>query len=143
MTVKSTLPNGDFYVHLAVMLDLVVLFCVLMLISSNIVPQFGFSVKMSESDFLMDNTPGQKHIVAVTSGENPVVFLGNNRLEGGLQGLARELDRIVNEAGDEDLGRIGIIFVLDEAVSRSTEQALIDMVLSRNMICSIASEPRD
>ncbi len=143
MKARSTLPNGNFYVHLAVIFDVVVLICVLTLIASDITPRFGFSVKMAETDFLMDHVSGTNYIVAVTAGESPVVFINNRRLDGGLAQLPRELDRIVEDSPDEDASRLNVIFVLDKAVSRATEENLFDMVLSRNMRCSVAGEPRD
>lgn len=145
MKVKSTLPNGDFYIHLAVMLDVVVLVCVLIFLYSDIVPRFGFSVKTPSSEFLMDSLPAERYLVAVTAGTDPVVFLDSKRLDGGIAQLKDELDGIVEKyrAEGTDLSRVGVILVLDRAVSRATEQKLVDMVLSRNMICSIASDPSE
>lgn len=143
MKVKSTLPSGDFYMHLAVMLDLVALVCVLTVVSSDITPRFGFGVRMPASPFLMDSIPGEKYIVAVAAGDDPVVFLNNRRLDKGLASLEEELDGIVEKHGEAEIGRVGVILVLDRTVSRATEQRLLDMIMTRNMLCSIATEPQE
>lgn len=143
MRVRSTLPNGDFYIHITVLLNMIVLVCVLTLLSADIVPRFGFSVRATESRFLMENMEGERYIVAVTAGENPVVFLNKQKLDGGIQALSEELDKIADSRMDEGEGETNVVLVLDRAVSRAMEQRLVDMVLSRSMSCSIASEPAE
>ena len=142
MKLESTLPKGAFFVHLAVILDVVVLLFVVTLITTGIVPKYGFNVKTPPSEFLI-NIQGEYYVVSVTAGESPVVFFDNRRLENGVAGLEKELDDIVAKEGSEGAGRITIILNMDQAVSRAMEQNLIEMVLEHGLTCAVAGSPLD
>lgn len=138
---RSTLPTGAFFIQVVVLLDLVVLVCVLTMMTSRVGMAYGYEVKAPSSRFLM-NIVGDVEFIAVTAGEQPAFYIGNRLIEGGLNGVSAELDRMVREK-DESGRRMGVALRLDSAVSRALEQQLVDLVLTKGMTCYIASEPAD
>lgn len=141
MHVRTTLPKGDFFIHITVFFNLVLLVAVVTFLCADIVPTFGFSVRMPSSEFLMESTPGRDvSIVTVTAGEEPVVFLNRKRLSKGLVSLEEELDHII--AGDNNReNRESVALIFDKAVSRAMIQKVIDMVQARNLRCFMAADP--
>lgn len=137
---RSSLPSGAFFLQVVVLLDLVILICVLTVMTSRVGMAYGYEVKAPASRFLM-NVVGELAFISVTAGDPPSFYLGNRLIEGGLSGVSAELDRLSRNHEDEGGERLNIALRLDSAVSRSVEQQLVDMILSKGMTCYIAAEP--
>ncbi len=137
---RSTLPSGSLYVQVVVFLDLVVLVCVLTVLTSRVGMSYGYEVKAPSSGFLM-NVVGEIEFISVTAGEAPAFYIGNRLIDGGLDGVGAELDRMARENEAKGGARMSIGLRLDSAVSRALEQQLVDMVLSKGLTCYIAAEP--
>ncbi len=101
---------------------------------------YGYEVKAPSSSFLMSVT-GDLEFISVTAGEQPAFYLGNRLIEGGLDGLSAELDRLALEHERRDGGRMSVALRMDAAVSRALEQQLVDLILSKRLTCYIAAEP--
>lgn len=142
MKPESTLPKSGFFIHLAVLADVLALVFVLTLMGSGIYSKYGVGVQMPPSQYLM-NVRGEHYLVSVTAGESPVYYLNNKRLEDGLTSLEKELDKIVDRVGQSQAGLVTIVLFMDQAVSRSVEQQLFNTVLSRGLMCAVAAEPED
>lgn len=137
-----TLPTGAFFLQVTVLLDLVILVCVLTVMTSRVGMEYGYEVKAPASGFLM-NIVGDVEFISVTAGEQPSFYLGNRLIEGGLSGVAAELDRIARSHGADGSDRMSIALRLDSSVSHGLREQLENMVLSRGMKCYIATEPAD
>lgn len=140
MKLQSTLPQHVFFIHLAVVLDVLVLVFVMTLASSYVESNYGYSIKVPSSRFMM-NVTGTRYVLSVTAGENPVFFFNNKRLDGGFPMLRNELDRIASKYGEGGGSRTTIILYFDKAVSRDMEQRLIDLILEKGMNCAVAARP--
>lgn len=137
---RSTLPDGAFFLHIVVLLDLIVLICVLTMMTSRVGMSYGYEVKAPSSRFLM-NALGDVEFISVTAGDQPAFYIGNRMIEGGIAGVSLELDHILRKAQAKDNSRMSIALRLDACVSRALEQELVDLVLSKGLNCYIATEP--
>ncbi|MEG0024371.1 MAG: hypothetical protein RR250_00600 [Akkermansia sp.] len=142
MKVESTLPQNVFFIHLAVLLDVVILVFVLTMLTSRIGSDYGFNVKLPSSQFLI-NATDDRYVLSVTAGENPIFFINNKRMDGGLPQLKAELSRIAGTYGEDGAGRVTVVLYFDQAVNRGLEQSVVDMVLDKGMNCAVAAEPND
>lgn len=138
---RSTLPSGAFFLQVIALLDLVLLVCVLTVMTSRVGMTYGYEIKAPSSRFLMDIV-GNVEFISVTAGDQPAFYVGNRLIEGGLPGVAAELDRMARDH-EEGGGRMNVALRLDVAVSKALEQQLVNMVLSRGMRCYSAGEPED
>ena len=141
MKLESTLPQGSFWLHLVVFVDLIALVFALVFMSVGIAPKYGFLVKMPPSEFLI-NPQGNYLVVTVSAGIEPVIFFKNHRLEGGIQELKQKLKMAVDEAGPEAARNMTVILNMDQAVSRATEQQLIEIILKQGLVCAVANSPQ-
>lgn len=140
MKLQSTLPQRVFFIHFAVVLNVLILVFVMTLASSYIESNYGYGVKVPSSRFMM-NVTGTRYVLSVTAGENPVFFLNNKRVTGGLPMLRNELGRIAGAYGEGGGSRTTIILYFDRAVSHGMEQELINLILEKGMNCAVAARP--
>ena len=140
MKLHSTLPQRVFFIHLAVVLDVLVLVFVMTLATSYIESNYGYGIKVPTSRFMM-NVTGSRYVLSMTAGDSPVFFLNNKRLAGGLPMLRGELDKIAAKYGEGGGSRTTIILYFDKAVSQGMQQQLIDLVLEKGMNCAVAARP--
>lgn len=135
---KTTLPNPSMWPILAAVLDVVLLLFIATPLGSNVLPSHGVAIRPVPSQFYAGTT-GKNSVVSVTAGSQPIFFLDEQRIEGGIPMLSRELDQQYKESNKTD--RITITLLLDKDVTVALEQELIELILNKGMNCARAAEP--
>lgn len=137
---KSTLPHGSLFVPLVVALNVVILFFVLLLLSSGTHFTRGYTIQMPSSPLQVAATD-ESVVITVTAGFPPALYWDDTVVENGMAGLPAklaDLNRQNNFAPDK---RRGVILQLDAKVTRAIEQEIINNVLLYKIPCTIVAEP--
>ena len=136
--VRSNLKGSGFAIIILAGVNLFVLLCMCLLLTSYRAPRHGLNVKPASTQFVLGAYDrAHSHIITVTPGEPPRFYLEDREIVGGLQGVDRELDswKPATAAG------VTVIIVCDEAVSVGAVQQLADKVLSHGYTCAFFGRP--
>lgn len=138
MKTRSTLPEQPFFVHVAALLDLVVILLVITMASTKIGATHGVEIQLPKSQYVLAQAP-HTVLLTVTGGNNPTFYLDKQRINN-MAHLESALDKLKS---DTDLGhsqaQVFVILRLDGSVSHSLEQQIINIVLNRGMNCALAA----
>ncbi len=140
MKLESTLPDRPYFVHIAAVLDLVIVVLVITMASTKIGVSRGIEIQLPKSQYILSQTPNMATIT-VSGGSAPVFFLNNERITS-LPHLESALDKMKTDVElVHKKSQIFVVLRMDGSVSRSLEQQLIELVLSRGMTCALAADP--
>lgn len=136
--IRSNLKDAGFAIIISAGVNLFVLLCVCVLLTSYRAPRFGINVCPPSSHFVIGAYDRSlSHIITVTPGETPRFFLENREVAGGLEGMDAALD----EWQCATPSQVTVIIVCDEAVSVGAVQQLADKVLSHGYNCAFFGRP--
>jgi hypothetical protein len=136
--VRSTLKEGGFPILAVAAVNLILIFCVCLLLPNHLGPRYGYGVQPQESHFVMGAyNRNLTHIVSVAPGDLPRIYVGSQLVPGGYEGFEQQL----KSWETANPSRVSVILVLDKAVSAGAAQRLTDMILSHGYTCSYAAVP--
>ena len=136
--VRSNLKGSGFAIIILAGVNLFVLLCMCLLLTSYRAPRHGFSVKPAVSHFVIGAYDrSQSHIITVLPGNPPRIYLEDHEVPLGMDGVDAELDawQCPSPAG------VTVIIVCDEAVSIGAAQQLADKVLTHGYTCAFFGRP--
>lgn len=137
--VRSNLKGSGFAIIILAGVNLFVLLCMCLLLTSYRAPRHGINVRPAASHFILGAYDrSQSHIITITPGDPPRFYLEDHEIAQGLQGVDAELDAWQNTAAPSS---VTIIIVCDEAVSVGAVQQLADKVLSHGYTCAFFGRP--
>lgn len=140
MKIKSTLPEQPFFVHVASLLNLIVIIMLIMMGTNRIGISRGFEIQLPKSQFVLAQTRNMATIT-VSAGDDPVFFLNDVR-QTNLTHLDSSLDKLKSDT-ERLSGRshILVVLMLDASVSTGLQQQLAQMVINKGMACGLAADP--
>lgn len=139
MKIKSTLPEQPFFVHVAALLDLVVILLVVTMASTKIGATHGVEIQLPKSQYVLAQAP-HTVLLTVTGGNSPSFYLNKKRITD-IVHLESDLDKLKSDADlSHKKSQIFVILRLDGSVNHALEQQLINIVLSRGMNCALAAD---
>ena len=136
--VQSSLEGTGFAIVVIAGANLFLLLCLCVLLGYHRMPRFGMNIRPAASHFVMgsyDRTA--THILTVTPGETPRLFLEEKEIPGGLSGL----EDVLRQWDSTHPSRVTVILMCDEAVSAGTIRQLTDAILSHGFTCAFAGRP--
>lgn len=136
--VRSNLKGSGFAIIILAGVNLFVLLCMCLLLTSYRSPRHGFSVKPAVSHFVIGAYDrSQSHIITVLPGNPARFYAEDHEIPQGLAGVDAELEswRTPTPAG------VSVIIVCDEAVSVGDVQQLVDKVLTHGYTCAFFGRP--
>lgn len=136
--VRSNLKDAGFAIIISAGVNLFVLLCMCVLLTSYRAPRFGINVRPPESHFVIGSYDRSlSHIITVTPGETPRFFLEEREVPNGIDGI----DAVLDEWKCPNPARVTVIIVCDEAVSVGSVQLLADKVLAHGYNCAFFGRP--
>lgn len=136
--VRSNLKDAGFAIIISAGVNLFVLLCVCVLLTSYRAPRYGLNICPQASHFLINSYDRtHAHIITVTPGETPRFFLENREVTDGMEGLDAALD----EWQQPNPSQVTVIIVCDEAVSVGAVQQLADKILTHGYNCAFFGRP--
>lgn len=139
--VRSTLGSPGYPIVIAAGATLFLLFCFIMWSSVHRLPRYGVNVYPPESHFVMEEyNRNNFHIITVTPGEHPRIYVEGVILQGGLEALPAKLDEWAAATPGRKQNTT-VIIEGDPAVSYGTICKLVDMILQRQFTLSLQGRP--
>lgn len=136
--VRSNLKSSGFSIIILAGVNLFVLLCMCLLLTSYRAPRHGFNIHPATSHFVMGAYDrSQSHIVTITPGNPPRFYVEDHEVAQGLDGMDETLDAWANPTPSS----VTVIIVCDEAVAVGDVQQLTDKVLSRGYTCAFFGRP--
>ncbi len=136
--VRSNLKGSGFAIIVLAGVNLFVLLCMCVLLTSYRAPRYGINLRPAESHFVLGSYDRSlSHIITITPGEIPRFFIESDEIPGGLDGM----ERILKSWEKPNPSHVTVIIVCDEAVSVGTVQQLADMILSHGYNCAFFGRP--
>ena len=136
--IRSNLKGSGFAILIAAGVNLFVLLCMCVLLTSYRSPKYGVNISPASSHFSIGAYDRSlSHIITGSPGETPRYFLEDREIPGGLNGLDRQLA----EWDCHIPSRVTVIIVCDEAVAVGSVQQLADKVLSHGFTCALYGRP--
>ena len=136
--VRSKLSDSGAPVIALAGVNLVLLLCLCVLLNTHRLPKYGLNVRPAESHFVMSQFDrSASHVVTITPGAPPRIFVEGKEVHGGSEGLEDELK-------SWNTGyplRVSVIVVCDSAVPAGTLQGVVDRVLSHGFNCALSGRP--
>lgn len=137
--VQSSLEGTGFAIVVIAGVNLFLLMCLCVLLAHHRTPRYGINVHPAASHFVMGAYDrSSSHILTVTPGESPRIFLEEEEVPGGLAGLENVLRRW---DGVRPPSAVTVILMCDEAVAAGVVQRLTDAILSHGFTCVFAGRP--
>lgn len=136
--VRSNLKGSGFAIIILAGVNLFVLLCMCLLLTSYRAPRHGFNLKPTASHFeISAYDRSQSHIITILPGNPPRYYMEDHEIEHGIEGVDAELDawKSATPAG------VTVIIACDEAVSVGAVQQLADKVLSHGYTCAFFGRP--
>lgn len=134
--VRSNLKGSGFAIIILAGVNLFVLLCMCVLLTSYQAPRYGINVRPAASHYIIGSYDrSMSHIITVTPGETPRFFLEDTEVT--LDGIDDTLD----SWNSPTPSRVTVIIVCDEAVSVGYIQQLADKVISRGFTCAFFGRP--
>ena len=139
--VRSTLGSPGYPIVIAAGASLFLLLCFIAWASVHSTPRYGVNVYLPESHFVMEEyNRNNFHIITITPGENPRIYIEGRILPGGLDALPAKLDEWAAATPGRKQNTT-IIIEGDPAVSYGTICQLDDMILKRQFSLSHQGRP--
>ena len=136
--IRSNLKGSGFAIIILAGVNLFVLLCMCVLLTSYRAPRYGINLRPAASHFVIGSYDrSMSHIITVTPGETPRFFLEDREVPNGLEGI----DAVLDEWKCASPSRVKVIIVCDEAVSVGSIQQLADKVMSHGYTCAFFGRP--
>ncbi len=136
--IRSNLDGSGFAILVVAGVNLFVLLCMCVLLTSYSSPKYGVNVSPASSHFVIGAYDRSlSHIITISPGETPRFFLDDHEIPGGPDGLDRQLA----EWDCHTPSRVTVIIVCDEAVAVGSVQQLADKILSHGFTCALYGRP--
>lgn len=140
MKTRSTLPEQPFFVHVAALLDMIVILLIVTMASTKLGATHGIDIQLPRSQYVLAQAP-YTVLLTVTGGDAPTFYLNKQRLAN-IVHLESALDKMKSDADlTHNQAQIFVVLRLDGSVNHALEQQLINIVLSRGMNCALAADP--
>lgn len=136
--VRSNLKGSGFAMIILAGVNLFVLLCMCLLLTSYRAPRHGLNLRPATTHFVIGAYDrSQSHIITVTPGDPPRIYLEDREIAEGLEGVDEALDawQTPTPAG------VTVVIVCDEAVSVGVAQQLADKVLTHGYTCAFFGRP--
>ena len=136
--VRSNLKGSGFAIIILAGVNLFVLLCMCVLLTSYRPPTYGINVHPADTHFTIGAyNRDSSHIITVTPGDPPRFFTGDREMAHGPEGIDATLDAWASSTPAE----VTVIIVCDEAVAVGTIQQLVDKILTRGYHCAFFGRP--
>lgn len=136
--IRSNLKGSGFAIIVLAGVNLFVLLCMCVLLTSYRAPRYGINLRPAESHFVLGSYDRSlSHIITITPGEIPRFYVENDEIQGGLDGM----EDVLKSWENPNPSHVTVIIVCDEAVSIGTVQQLADMILSHGYNCAFFGRP--
>lgn len=136
--IRSNLNGTGFAILIAAGVNLFVLLCMCVLLTSYRPPRYGVNIKPAASHFIIGAYDRSlSHIITISPGETPRFFLDDREVPDGLEGIGKQL----TEWDCPTPSRVTIIIVCDEAVAVGSVQRLADKILMHGFTCAFYGRP--
>jgi biopolymer transport protein ExbD len=133
MKLESTLPESPGLLHAVPVVDLFALILAMLLLVPSFVARSGISVDLPPSQFQYDRFV-RPLVISVGPGENPVVFVGFQRVT--LEQLGEKLDEEKKKPGGVG-GRI-VVLRVDRSVPVTVERQVAELALRKGFRVMLA-----
>jgi biopolymer transport protein ExbD len=138
MKLESTLPEGPGLLFAVPVLDLFALLLAMLLLVPSFIARSGVSVDLPPSHFQYDRFV-RPLVVSIGAGENPVVFVGYERVA--LEHLGRKLDEEREKPGGT-AGRI-VVLRVDRSAPVGIERKVAELALRKGFRVMLAGRIMD
>lgn len=136
--VRSTLKGSGFAIIIMAGVNLFVLLCMCVLLTSYRPPRYGINMRPAASHFsIAAYDRSLSHIITITPGETPRFFSEDREVPNGIEGI----DAVLDEWACPNPASVTVIIVCDEAVSVGSVQQLADKVMSHGYTCAFFGRP--
>lgn len=136
--IRSNLKGSGFPIVMLAGVNLFVILCMCVMITASRAPRHGIRIKETESHFIMGQyNRDLSHIITITPGVHPRLFLTDREVKGGMDGI----DAVLDEWKIARPQNVTVILVCDEAVNIGTVQTLMDKILLRDFNCTFFGSP--
>lgn len=136
--IRSNLKGSGFAIIILAGVNLFVLLCMCLLLTSYRAPRHGLNVRPANSHFVIGAYDrSQSHIITVTPGNPPRIYLEDREIPHGLDGV----DSALSAWETPTPASVTVIIVCDEAVAVGAVQQLADKVLSHGYTCAFFGRP--
>lgn len=136
--VRSKLSDSGSSVLALAGVNLVLLLCLCVLLNTHRQPKYGMNVCPAESHFVFSQfNRARTHVLTITPGSEPRLFVEGNEVKGGLNGL----EKVLRSWDDGYPARVSIILVCDAAVPAGTLQYVTDRILVHGFNCALSGRP--
>ena len=136
--IRSNLKGSGFAIIVLAGVNLFVLLCMCVLLTSYRAPRYGINLRPAESHSVLGSYDRSlSHIITITPGEIPRFYVENDEIQGGLDGM----EDVLKSWENPNPSHVTVIIVCDEAVSVGTVQQLADMILSHGYNCAFFGRP--
>ena len=136
--IRSNLNGSGFAIVVLAGVNLFILLCACVLLTSYRAPRFGVNIRPAATHFsIVRFDRSLSH--TITPGETPRYYSEDKEIPGGLTGVKRLLDKWKETPVRPD--SITIIIACDEAVSIGTVQTLADVIMQHGFTCAFYGRP--
>ena len=128
--IRSNLNGSGFAIVVLAGVNLFILLCACVLLTSYRAPRFGVNIRPAATHFSIERFDRSlSHIITITPGETPRYYSEDKEIPGGLTETPVRPDSIT------------IIIACDEAVSIGTVQTLADVIMQHGFTCAFYGRP--
>lgn len=136
--VRSKLSDSGTSVLALAGVNLVLLLCLCVLLNTHRTPKYGLNVCPAESHFVFSQfNRSHTHVLTITPGEEPRLFIEGDEIRGGMRGL----EKLLKTWDDGHPSRVSVILVCDASVSTGVLQYVTDRILSHGFNCALSGRP--
>ncbi|MBR5886847.1 MAG: hypothetical protein IKZ07_01430 [Akkermansia sp.] len=136
--VRSKLQDSATPVVALAGINLVLLLGLCVLLNTHRLPKYGLNICPAESHFVLSRYDRNfSHVITITPGERPRLYLEGTEITGGVQGL----EPLLQSWEDGHPGRVSVILVCDVAVPVGIVQQIADQVLLHGYNFSLSARP--
>jgi hypothetical protein len=108
------------------------------LLNTHRLPKYGVNICPAESHFVLARYDrSHSHVITITPGECPRLYLEDYEIPGGVQGL----EPLLKSWDDGYPSRVSVILVCDAAVPVGVVQQVADRVLLHGFNFSLSARP--
>ena len=136
--VRSNLKGSGFAIIILAGVNLFVLLCMCLLMTSYRAPRHGLNVRATTSHYALGAYDrSQSHVITVTPGDPPRIYMEDREVAHGIEGLDSELDAWSASAP----AGVTVIIVSDEAVAVGIVQKVMEKVIKHGYTCALFGRP--
>lgn len=140
MKIRSTLPEQPFFVHVAALLNLIVILVMITMSTNKVDITRGLEIQLPLSPYVLPSARNMATVM-VTGGEQPVYFLNDQRYEN-LAQLESGLDKLQTDMKlDSSQDKLFIVLKIDASVTAGRQMDLVNLIMSKGLNCGLAANP--